>query len=55
MGQIIDLNLGKGLTVKRIKKVSVTVVEYENRIVGTEMIDPKDIIPNEKNWRRHPK
>lgn len=29
--------------------------KYENRILGTAMVNPADIIPNEKNWRRHPK
>lgn len=28
---------------------------YENRIIETKEVDPKEITPNKYNWRRHPK
>lgn len=27
---------------------------YANRIIDTGQIDPRDIIKNSKNWRKHP-
>jgi len=28
---------------------------YNNRIVDTGYIDPKEVVLNKNNWRRHPK
>jgi hypothetical protein len=28
---------------------------WKNRIVGTALVDPRTLVPHEKNWRRHPK
>jgi hypothetical protein len=29
--------------------------EWENRLVGQEMRDPRTLTPNPRNWRKHPK
>lgn len=29
-------------------------MEWKNRIVGTDVVDPATLVPNEKNYRRHP-
>lgn len=28
--------------------------DWRNRIVGTDVVNPKTLVPNEKNFRRHP-
>lgn len=32
----------------------MTKKTYQNRIVGSGTANPADLVPNQKNWRRHP-